>query len=115
MQDQNKYLAAMDDFMVSENHENDFIEIHHSHYQTIISALEKAQKYQWQPIETAPKDEKYLAYSKWLAMKASASKTEYNPNDGIFKHDPKEYSKGHIPLRATHWMPLQEPPTIKGD
>lgn len=36
------FKGALDDFKVSETHEHDFIEVHHSHYQTIRHALHLA-------------------------------------------------------------------------
>lgn len=65
----------------------------------------------WQPIDSMPSKGNFFCYSEWRAMKASASTTDYIWQDGVFLHNADEYTKGHIPSKATHWMPLPKPPT----
>jgi hypothetical protein len=82
-------------------------------------ALEFHQKYQWQPIESAPKDGTLFlgATYQWVATICWRSdgycKLEGRPIDGYFQHGmgigpiAREFDRTYQP---THWMPLPEPP-----
>lgn len=78
---------------------------------------------EWQPIETAPKNGKHvLLWCPWLndpvnmgyVSVGSFREDDYAHDDGPTwlddSHD--DFSTGYAsrPLRATHWMPLPEPP-----
>lgn len=71
---------------------------------------------EWQPIETAPKKDEFLAYdpvsglmdvcyyeSSFKRVSSCQSDGEYGPHYEDFNAD-----------RATHWMPLPPPPSDGG-
>ena len=60
---------------------------------------------EWQPIETAPKDgTRVLVYSSWV-VKATDIARWIGPPHNIWKRD----REGDV-VKATHWMPLPDPP-----
>lgn len=75
---------------------------------------------EWQPIETAPKDETYIAAiaridGKWSAVSTIA----WNVYLGAWADHiaPNEWADRHhmprakaVVVQPTHWMPLPEPP-----
>lgn len=69
------------------------------------------EKQQWQPIETAPKDEIILM---WLGLPllpaigrwwGKVGNTNYNCWANV-------YGRNVIDMKPTHWMPLPEPPAL---
>lgn len=54
----------------------------------------------WQPIETAPKGERVLAWHPLWRFLAVA----------IMVGDDRVFVEGYGDARATHWMPLPDPP-----
>lgn len=76
-----------------------------------LAAAELVEMYQWQPIETAPKDGTYILV--WgqdfdCAMTAQWSLLDINPNTTTFEHGWTAY--GVIFEGLTHWMPMPEKP-----
>ena len=60
----------------------------------------------WQPIETAPKDERVLLTNGWFVASGAY---EPWPVDGFIFHRETDDDCGIDP-DPTHWMPLPEPP-----
>lgn len=61
---------------------------------------------QWQPIETAPKDEMFIYYEPCDGKRCIG--LAYRTVSGEWRDTmPGEW---HRPLSPTHWMPLPEPP-----
>ncbi|QIX20227.1 DUF551 domain-containing protein [Agrobacterium pusense] len=59
----------------------------------------------WQPIESAPMDERILV---WCAYLEDTVFAEIRRPDGVVTG----YDDSHYVIdRPTHWMPLPEPPT----
>jgi len=68
---------------------------------------------EWQPIETAPKDDDVLVlirYSNGYSIDI-ANWQEYYPK-GFYWASARCVDGLHIRGNVTHWMPLPEPPTL---
>lgn len=102
-----KYFSQDDDFL-SDNFGDVVL-----HKDAIKSALEKAQKYQWQPIETAPKDGTVIPIR--LCSRKNYPhewhKAYFAANGEWYVHEIGYLTEDYL----SNWMPLPEPPTIKGD
>lgn len=72
--------------------------------EAIKSALIIAQRMQWQPIETAPKDGRFLCFEH-VRGRPDMTMVDF--------FDPAEWVNGAPPF-ATHWMPLPAAPDVEG-
>jgi hypothetical protein len=63
---------------------------------------------EWQPIETAPKDEMFIYY--WPRRGKRAIGLAYLAKDGRWRDSEMDWEKRIDP---THWMPLPAPPEDK--
>lgn len=61
----------------------------------------------WQPISTAPRDGTHVLIRYLWAHSEKWVAEGWHGSDGAW------YTHGHPWVRATHWMPLPEPPTLK--
>ncbi len=104
------YKAALDTFDRAEVHEaNTALAIamaYSAHRESIRAALELADRMQWQPIETAPKDdtEVLLYWPYWNKHRAITG--SYSPSLKEFK---SEWCLSSNQEQPTHWMPLPTP------
>ncbi len=72
-----------------------------------LTALrERVKQFEWQPIETAPKDERAI-----LLGSSGFVAEGYRNKDGVFI----SYCIGALYSQVTHWMPLPPPPQTKGE
>ena len=78
-----------------------------THSAEIAGALRDAER--WQPIESAPNGEWFLAHSErgWIGL-ARRADPDYAPGEGWFEDEHTEYLN---PAWLTHWRPLPAPPT----
>ena len=66
----------------------------------------------WQPIDTAPKDRRILAYGLiGFESKPGISTIKWNSTYSEWNADPNEATEySPEPCDVTHWVPLPEPP-----
>ena len=77
-----------------------------THSAEIAGALRDVER--WQPIESAPNGEWFLAHSErgWIGL-ARRADPDYAPGEGWFEDEHTEYLN---PAWLTHWRPLPAPP-----
>lgn len=89
-----------------------WVETDQADYGIMLAEIDRLREPQWQPIESAPKDmveivifapdEKPRVFTaKWIHGWSRSVSGEYKSLDDFF---------GDNDIRATHWMPLPEPP-----
>lgn len=72
--------------------------------------IECRNKFEWQPIETAPKDGKYYLLYKNGRINNARWRDGTWGGEGWCYEMAENIANGHTKNMPTHWMPLPEPP-----
>jgi hypothetical protein len=75
------------------------------------AAVERLERYGWQPIETAPKDETTIVATRNEVGHRSYTLIFWSIVDHEWAGYTAEDEKRLVKFQPTHWMPLPEPPT----
>lgn len=86
-------------------------------------ALQALRFDKWQPIETAPKDGRYLMVGNedgvWIASYSAQFQSGYKPDNPwislMLNHRHIEKVNRNYSSVPTHWMPLPTPPKAEGE
>jgi len=86
-------------------------------------ALQAMRFDKWQPIETAPKDGRYLMVGNkdgvWIASYSAQFQSGYKPDNPwislMLNHRHIEKVNRNYSCVPTHWMPLPTPPKAEGE
>lgn len=62
----------------------------------------------WQPIETAPKDGQEIVMGFWTGY------GQWHQWIGLWDKNTRRFRAYHWGGPPTHWMPIPEPPDVKG-